>query len=61
MQKVFLKFYKSLCLWPATLFKKRLLQLFEFCEMFKDMFFTRAPLLVASVFFFYAGLLVILY
>ena len=30
-------------LWPATLLKKRLLQVFEFCETFKGTFLNRTP------------------
>ena len=41
-----------MCLWPATLLKKRLLQLFKFCETFKDTFFNRMPPVVASGLFF---------
>ena len=53
---------KNLCLWPATLFKKRLCYRgFECCGTFKDTFFNRTPPAVASGLFFSADLSFLLY
>ena len=40
-------FNKVAALCPATLLKKRLAQT-EFCEIFKNIFFTRTPLVATS-------------